>query len=262
MASANIFDLTGKVVLVTGGNGGIGLGMATGLANAGATTIVWGRNAEKNEAALSALAACRGSAFAEAVDITNESAVREGVAAIIARHGRLDAVFANAARAQPSVAFVGQQRELWDKIFATNLWGVRATLQAAAEHMIQRAKAGDPGGSLVVVSSLAGMRATPFNEAYGVSKAASLSLSQQLASALARYGVRSNAIVPGGVVTAMTRAVRANQEAADAFVKKVPMRRWGEPEDFAAIAVYLASDGSRYHSGDAFVIDGAMSASL
>lgn len=256
------FDLTGKVALVTGGNGGIGLGMAEGLAAAGATTIIWGRNEAKNNAAQARLRAINPASEAAMVDVSDEQAIEAAMAGIVERHGRLDAVFANAGRGAPPTPFAAQSRDSWEEVFATNLWGVRATLQAASRHMIARAKAGDPGGSLVVVGSLAGVNATPYLEAYGVSKAAILSLSKHLAGALARYGVRSNAIIPGWIATEMTARSQANPDIEKSVSARIPMRRWGQPEDFAAIAVYLASDGSAYHTADTFLIDGAYAVTM
>jgi NAD(P)-dependent dehydrogenase (short-subunit alcohol dehydrogenase family) len=257
-----LFDLIGKVVLVTGGNGGIGLGMAEGLAGAGATTVVWGRDPAKNEAAVASLARYGRPVEARAVDVADEAAINAEMDRIVATHGRLDAVFANAGRGAPPTPFLNQDRAQWDEVFATNLWGVRATLQAGARHMVARAKAGEPGGSLVTVASLAGINATPYLEAYGVSKAAVLSLSKHLAGALARYGVRSNAIVPGWIETEMTARSQETPEIEKAVTARIPMRRWGRPEDFSAIAVYLASDGSRYHTADTFVIDGAYAVTM
>lgn len=260
--ASSLFDLTGKVVLVTGGNGGIGLGMAEGLASAGATTIVWGRDGAKNEAAAEALARHGAPAEARQVDVADEAAIHAEMDRIVSKFGRIDAVFANAGRGAPPTPFLNQDRAQWDEVFATNLWGVRATLQAGARHMVARAKAGEPGGALVTVASLAGMNATPYLEAYGVSKAAVLSLSKHLAGALARYGIRSNAIVPGWVETEMTSGSQANPDIENAVTARIPMRRWGKPEDFAAIAVYLASDGARYHTADTFVIDGAYAVTM
>lgn len=256
------FDLTDKVVLVTGGNGGIGLGMAEGLASAGATTIVWGRDLAKNQTAVAALARHGSPVEARQVDVADEAAINAEMDRIAATYGRIDSVFANAGRGAPPTPFLNQDRAQWDEVFATNLWGVRATLQAGARHMVARAKAGEPGGSLVTVASLAGINATPYLEAYGVSKAAVLSLSKHLAGALARYGIRSNAIVPGWVETGMTTRSQENPEIEKAVTARIPMRRWGKPEDFAAIAVYLASDGARYHTADTFLIDGAYAVTM
>lgn len=258
----SLFDLNGKVVLVTGGNGGIGLGMAEGLASAGATTVIWGRDPAKNEAALAALARHDRPVEARVVDVSDDGAVSDEMDRIVETHGRIDAVFANAGRGASPTPFLIQDRAQWEEVFATNLWGVRATLQAGARHMVARAKAGDPGGSLVAVASLAGINATPYLEAYGVSKAAVLSLTKHLAGALGRYGVRSNAVVPGWVESEMTARSQGNPDIEKAVTARIPMRRWGKPEDFSAIAVYLASDGSRYHTADTFLIDGAYAVTM
>ncbi len=195
--TTRLSDLAGKVALVTGGNGGIGLGMADGLASAGATTIIWGRDPTKNATAAKRLARHGAPVEARQVDVADEPAINAEMDRIAEAHGRIDAVFANAGRGAAPTPFLNQDRAHWDEVFATNLWGVRATLQAGARHMVARAKEGEPGGCLVTVASLAGINATPYLEAYGVSKAAVLSLSKHLAGALARYGIRSNAIVPG-----------------------------------------------------------------
>lgn len=258
----NPFDLTGKVALVTGGNGGIGLGMAEGLAAAGATTVIWGRNAEKNAKAEARLQGCPGKAVARVVDVGDEAAVTAEMDRLVDEFGRIDAVFANAAVGQAPKPFIEQTREEWDAIFASNVWGVVATLRAGARHMVKRAKAGEPGGSLVGLTSLAGINATPYMEAYGVSKAAVLSLTKHLAGSLGRYGIRSNAIIPGWIDTEMTAPSKANPAIEKAVDSRIPMRRWGTPEDFSAIAVYLACDGSRYHTADTLLIDGAYAVTM
>lgn len=256
------FDLTGKVVVVTGGNGGIGLGMAEGLAAAGATTIIWGRDPAKNAAAAEVLAAQPGPSLARAVDVSDMMAINREMDWVAKEYGRIDAVFANAGRGQAPTPFLKQTRADWEAVFDTNLWGVRETLQAGARHMVDRAKAGEPGGSLVAVGSLAGINATPYLEAYGVSKAAVLSLTKHLAGALGRYEIRANSIIPGWVATDMTAASQSNENIEPAVTARIPMKRWGEPSDFAAVAVYLASDGSRYHTADTLVIDGAYAVTM
>ncbi|MEQ9586485.1 MAG: SDR family oxidoreductase [Parvibaculaceae bacterium] len=258
----SLFDLSGKIVLVTGGNGGIGLGMAEGLAAAGATTIVWGRSAEKNQTATVTLSKYAGGSVVRSVDVSDEAAIEEEMGWIVSQYGRIDAVFANAGRGQSATPFLKQTREQWEDVFATNLWGVRATLQAGAKHMVNQAKADGIGGSLVTVGSLAGVNATPYLEAYGVSKAAIISLSKHLAGAYGRFGIRSNTIVPGWVATDMTAASQENTEMEAKVTARIPMRRWGAPDDFAAIAVYLACDGSRYHTADTFLIDGAYAVTM
>ena len=258
----NFFDLEGKVALVTGGNGGIGLGLAEGLAAHGAKTVIWGRSADKNAQAEEALKKLNPTASAMTVDVADQTAVDEAFAKMISEHGRVDAVFANAARVQNPTPFLEQSREMWEELFETNLWGVRSTLMAAARHMVERSEAGDPGGSLVSVGSLAGMKSPATMQAYGVSKAAIHILARSLAKEYGRYGIRSNAIIPGYVETPLTLSHSYPQEVIDSVNAKTPLGCWGVPDDFSAIAVYLASDHSRFHTADQFVIDGGLSVVL
>ena len=122
--------------------------------------------------------------------------------------------------------------------------------------MVERAKAGDPGGSLVVTSSTSAIHGAPRNEAYASTKGAVIAMIRGLAVEYARYGVRANAVLPGWTRSDMTAAAQKWDKFNDQVIGRVPMRRWGEPEDFSGIAVYLASDASRFHTGDSFVIDG------
>jgi NAD(P)-dependent dehydrogenase (short-subunit alcohol dehydrogenase family) len=122
--------------------------------------------------------------------------------------------------------------------------------------MVARANAGDPGGSLVAVASLAGLEGAARNEAYSATKGAVLAMMRSIAVEHARYGIRANTIAPGWIATDMTRRLQDNPTFTAKVLPRVPMRRWGEPADFGGIAVYLASDASTYHTGDTFVIDG------
>lgn len=251
-----LFDLSGKVALVTGGNGGIGLGMAKSLAAAGADTIIWGTNEEKNSAACEVISKEGGKSKACRVDVSDEGAVAEEMARIVTDHGRIDAVFANAGIGMAPTPFLDQTPEDWARVFTVNLYGVISTLREGARHMVARAKEGDPGGSLAAVASLAGVDAAPFMEPYGTAKAGIISVVKDIAVEFARHGVRANTIIPGWITTDMTARSQSNPAIADKVIPRVPMRRWGTPEDFAAIAVYLASDGSRFHTADTFTIDG------
>jgi NAD(P)-dependent dehydrogenase (short-subunit alcohol dehydrogenase family) len=122
--------------------------------------------------------------------------------------------------------------------------------------MVERAKTGDPGGSIVVTSSLSAIDGAARNEAYAATKGAVISMVKGIAVEHARYGVRANVILPGWIATDMTAGAQSSTVFTDKVISRVPFRRWGEPEDFGGIAVYLASDASKYHSGDSFVIDG------
>jgi NAD(P)-dependent dehydrogenase (short-subunit alcohol dehydrogenase family) len=251
----NPFDLTGKAALVTGANGGIGLGMAEGLAAAGAKVAVWGQNPEKNAKAKAALEAYGGEVLVQTVDVNDEAAVVAGVAEALKAFGRLDFVAANAG-VGGGAPFAEMTTEKWRRVTTVNLDAVFWTFREAAKHMVERAQAGDPGGSLLVTSSTSAIHGAPRNQAYASTKGAVLSMVRGLAVEYARYGIRANSILPGWIRSDMTAAAQKWDKFNDQVIGRVPMRRWGDPEDFAGIAVYLASDASRFHTGDSFVIDG------
>jgi NAD(P)-dependent dehydrogenase (short-subunit alcohol dehydrogenase family) len=253
------FDLTGKVALITGGNRGIGLGMASALAQAGADIVIWGSNAERNLAAEGELLKHGVRVKAQVVDVSQEAQVREGMEEAVAAMGRVDSVFANAGVGYGAPSFVDTPTETYRKILAVNLDGVFFTFREACRHMVERAKAGDPGGSLVGIASLAAIEGAARNQAYAATKGAVISMMKSVAVEHARYGVRANAILPGWIATDMTQGAQDNPAFAEKVIPRVPARRWGEPADFGGIAVYLASGASSYHSGDTFVIDGAYS---
>ena len=253
--SRNYFDLTGKVALVTGGNGGIGLGMAEGLAAAGASVAIWGQNPEKNAKAEAALKAYGGEVLVQTVDVNDEAAIVAGVAEVISRFGRLDFCAANAG-VGGGAPFEEMTTEKWRRVTNVNLDAVFWTFREAAKHMVARSKDGDKGGSLVVTSSTSAIHGAPRNQAYAATKGAVLSMVRGLAVEYARYGIRANSILPGWIRSDMTAAAQKWDKFNDQVIRRVPMRRWGDPEDFGGIAVYLASDASRFHTGDSFVIDG------
>lgn len=258
----NIFDLTGKVALVTGGNGGIGLGMAEGLARAGADIVVWGQNPEKNAHAQERLSAHGVRVLVQQVDVTQEDAVVSAVSQAASAMGRIDFVAANAGAGDNGCPFEELSTERWRRITAINLDGVFWTLRETCRHMVDRARAGDPGGSLMVVSSTATLNSPARAQAYVAAKGAVATLVRSLAVEYARYDIRANAVLPGYIVSDMsahlTEMAAFNEKVIQA---RVPMKRWGQPEDFAGIAVYLASDLSRFHTGDRIVIDGAFTIS-
>jgi NAD(P)-dependent dehydrogenase (short-subunit alcohol dehydrogenase family) len=249
-----LFDLSGKVALVTGGNGGIGLGMAEALAQAGASVIIWGTNPAKNAAAKSSLEATGARIASKIVDVSDERAVIEAMETAVAEFGRVDTVVANAGVGGGS-PFAEFPTEQWRKVMAVNLDGVFFTLREACKHMKARAEAGDPGGSLIAISSTSAIHGAALNQAYGAAKGALCSLVRATAVEFARYGVRANAVLPGWTVSEMTQAAQANEKFNRQVISRVPFRQWMEPEDFGGIAVYLASDASRFHTGDSIVLD-------
>jgi NAD(P)-dependent dehydrogenase (short-subunit alcohol dehydrogenase family) len=250
------FDLTGKVALITGGNGGIGLGMAMGLAQAGAEVAIWGTNAAKNAAALAQLAAVGPPVSVEQCDVSDADQVMASFAATLAKHGRVDGCFANAGIGGRATAFDEMSFEEWQRVLAVNLDGVFHTFRHAAAHMRTRADAGDPGGRLIGTSSLAAISGQARGEHYAATKGGIVAMIKALAVEYARYGVTAHTILPGWIDTDMTQSTFGVEKFVHNVGKRIPMRRWGEPADFAGIAIYIMSDASAYHTAETFLIDG------
>lgn len=253
------FDLTGKVALVTGGNGGIGLGMAEALAQAGAAVEIWGTNAEKNARALEKLKAHGTAVTARIVDVSREEDIVAGFAAALEAHGRIDACFANAGISNKWKSFLDIGGEDYRRLMAINLDGMLYTMREACRHMKARAEAGDPGGSVVAVASMGALFGAARNQDYTATKAAIIGVVNGIAVEFPRAAIRANAILPGWIETDMTAAAQSNDKFTDNVIARVPQRRWGKPEEFGGIAVYLASDASSFHNGDAILIDGGYS---
>jgi NAD(P)-dependent dehydrogenase (short-subunit alcohol dehydrogenase family) len=257
----SIFDLTGRVAVITGGNGGIGLGIAQALAAAGCDVSIWGRNAEKNKSAAATMANCAGEVDARVCDVTDPASVKSAMAATLERFGRVDGCFANAGIGGGGRhAFIDRTEEQWRSMFATNLDGVFHVFQAVARHMTERAIVGDAFGRLVATSSIASIFGTARNEHYAASKAAINAMVRALAVELARQGITANAILPGWIKSDMTAGIMANDKFVANVIPRIPMRRFGEPSDLGGIAVYLMSKASSYHTADCFVIDGGYTA--
>jgi NAD(P)-dependent dehydrogenase (short-subunit alcohol dehydrogenase family) len=246
------FDLSGKVALITGGNSGIGLGMADAIARAGGDVCIWGTNPEKNAAAEKQLKAHGTKVLALICDVSNEEAVEASFAKAVAELGRVDGCFANAGIGGGGLLFHEQPTELWRKVWSVNLDGAFYTLRAAARHMVERGG----GGRLAATSSVSAIHGAPRNQAYAASKGALVALLRGLSVELARHGVTANTITPGWIETPMTQRSVGNEKFEERVIKRVPMRRWGTGDDFGALAVYLMSDASAYHTGENFVIDG------
>lgn len=253
-------DLTGKVVLVTGGTRGIGFGMARAMTEAGARLIVWGTDEDRARQAADDLSAFGAPAVGMAVDVSSEAAVIEAMHGTVAVHGRIDAVFANAGISRSKQPFLEMDTETWRRVLAVNLDGAFFTLREAARHMAERAESGDQsGGSLVGIASLAAIEGAARNEHYAATKGGLISMLRAIAVEMARHGVRANAIAPGWIATDMTEAAQSNPKFEANVISRVPARRWGEAADFGGIAVYLASDASRFQTGTTTVIDGGYS---
>jgi NAD(P)-dependent dehydrogenase (short-subunit alcohol dehydrogenase family) len=245
--------LAGRTVLVTGGNGGIGLGMASGCAKAGAQIVVWGRNKEKNDAAVRALEELGATTHAFVCDVDDPAAIEGAFATSVdAAGGRIDSVFANAGTTGNGSSFLDLDYEEWRRVMRTNLDGAFLTLQAAARHMVARGG----GGALVAVSSTSAVHGAANNEAYGASKTAVLGLVRALAVGLARHDIRVNALLPGWTITDLSAPGYAWDKFRDATIGRTPMRRWAEPSEMGPAAVFLADPNNTFHTGDCVVVDG------
>ena len=251
------FDLTGKTALITGGNSGIGLGFAEALAQAGATVCIWGTNSEKNQIALKSIESHGGKVLALTCDVGDEEQVETRFAETVAKLGPVHACFANAGvsgRAEVK-SFAEMTTAEWKRVTRVNLDGAFYTLRAASRHMAGHGL----GGALVGTASLAAISGQPRGEHYAATKGGLISMIRALAVEFARQGIRANAILPGWIETAMTEKALNWDRFRVKVLPRVPVRRWGQPADFGAIAVYLVSDASSYHTGDTFLIDGGYS---
>jgi NAD(P)-dependent dehydrogenase (short-subunit alcohol dehydrogenase family) len=261
MLMDSMFDLSNRVAVVTGGNGGIGLGMAQALAKHGCAVSIWGRNADKNAAAEASIKNAGGKVQTLVCDVSDRAQAEAAAKATLDRFGRIDGCFANAGIGGGGRhAFIDRTPEDWRRMFSVNLDGVFHALQPIARHMVERAASGDAFGRLVATSSMSTLFGTARNEHYAASKAAVNSVIQALAVEHARYGITANAILPGWVDTEMTEGLQANDKFMAAAVPRIPVRRFAKPEDFGGIAVYLMSTASAYHTADCIVIDGGYSA--
>jgi NAD(P)-dependent dehydrogenase (short-subunit alcohol dehydrogenase family) len=247
------FDLTGKVALITGGNSGIGLGLARAIAEAGADVAIWGTSAAKNGAAKRDLSASGRKILALECDVSDEAAVEGAFAETKRVMGRIDGCFANAGvSGRGTASFLDMSTQEWRRVLKVNLDGAFFTLRAAARHMVERGG----GGSLIGTASLAAIEGAARSEHYAASKGGMISMIRALAVEFARHGIRANAILPGWIETDMTANAIGNEKFAKNVLPRIPARRWGKGEDFGGIAVYLMSPASSYHTGDTFLIDG------
>jgi NAD(P)-dependent dehydrogenase (short-subunit alcohol dehydrogenase family) len=250
----SIFDLTGKIAVVTGGNRGIGLGMARGLAKAGASVSIWSRDAVRSEEARAELEKLGAPVEARACDVAKEEDIARCASETIESMGRIDICIANAGYGSP-VDPLEMSLSDWRELMAVNLDGVFLTLREAARNM----KDGGHVGKLIAVSSISAHFGTPKQPHYAASKAALGALVRSLAVELARYDIQVNSIQPGWIETEATARAKDHEPLNNVLMRRTPARRWGSPEDLEGIAVYLASNASNYHTGDSICIDGGYS---
>lgn len=245
-------SLENRTVLITGGNGGIGLGMASAVGAAGAQVVLWGRDEVKNETALERLRSEGVTAHALVCDVADEQQVIDAFGrSVDVAGGRIDAAFANAGRGGSGRSFVDTTLDQWRSVMATNLDGVFLTFREAARHMIEQG-----GGSLVAISSTSAIHGAANNEAYGASKTALLGMVRGLAVGLARHQIRVNALLPGWTLTDMAAAGYASDKFRTATIGRTPVRRWADPDEMGPAAVFLADPTTTFHTGDTIVVDG------
>jgi 2-dehydro-3-deoxy-D-gluconate 5-dehydrogenase len=245
------FDLSGRVAVVTGGNGGIGLGMAKGLAAAGASVAVAARSAEKAETAVAALGARSGFI---ALDVANEGSCKALIDEIVARYGRLDILVNNAGTSirKPPEDYTAAE---WHTVLDTNLTGALFCSQAAYPAM---KKAG--GGKIINIGSMYSIFGTSYGAAYAASKGALVQLTKSLAIAWAKDNIQVNAVLPGWIDTELTQGARRHvPDLNERVLARTPAGRWGVPEDLAGIAVFLATPASDFVTGAAIPVDGGYS---
>jgi NAD(P)-dependent dehydrogenase (short-subunit alcohol dehydrogenase family) len=251
-----VFDLSGRVVVVSGGNAGIGLGFARGVARAGGDVVIWGRRAEKNDEAAKALAEFGGRVFTQQVDVSDETRVVAAMHEVDEEMGRVDGVIANAGLMQQARSFVEMTSDAWHGLLAVNQHGAFYTMREGARHMKRRYDTGDrSGGSLLFCASLSALTGSPGMEHYNASKGAMVAMARGIAVEGGRYGIRCNVVCPGHTVSETVNL--PEEHPVMQHVRRYnPMGRMGTPDDFEGIAVYFMSEWSRFHTGDVVVIEG------
>ena len=249
-----LFDLSGKVAIVTGGNGGIGLGMAQGLAAAGATVVIAGRNHHKNSEAVAAVKSQGGQAHAVAVDVMQQASCEQMVQITLQAYGRVDILVNNAGmniRKQPQSYALAE----WNEVMQTNLTSAFVCSQA-----VYGAFEKNRVGKIINIGSMMSLFGASFATPYAASKGGMVQMTKALACAWAAQNIQVNAILPGWIDTDLTRQARVDvQGLHDRVLERTPAKRWGVPNDFAGIAVFLASSASDFITGAAIPVDGGYS---
>ena len=248
------FDLTGRRALVTGASRGIGREIALAYARAGADVAVLARNPELLEVVAGEVRALGRRAVIATADVLDADATRTATAEAIEALGGLDILVNNAGGNSFSTPVASMRMSGWEKTMRLNLDSIVHITQVSLPAL------GEGGGSIINVSSVAGLRGAPTMAHYGAAKAALISLTQSLAVESAWMGVRVNALVPGWIETDLTDFLRASDDAERAALSRVPMQRWGRVEEIAEPAVFLASDAASFMTGQVLVVDGGLSA--
>ena len=248
------FNLQNRVALVTGGNGGIGLGMAKGLAAAGAAMVIAGRNKTKGEAALAELRALGTAAEFIELDVAQEASCRQAIERTVEQFGRLDILVNNAGttvRKQPQDLTLDD----WNAVMDTNLTGAFVCAKLAYAPMVRGG-----GGKIINIGSMMSIFGAAYAAPYSASKGGIVQMTRAMATAWAKDNIQVNAILPGWIDTELTQSARVEVPGLnDRVLTRTPAKRWGSPEDFAGIAVFLAAPASNFVTGTAIPVDGGYS---
>lgn len=247
-----LFSLAGKVALITGSSRGLGLGMATGLGEAGATVVLNAPDPAALAAPVTALRAAGHNADGQAFDVTDIAAMQSGIRAVAARHGRLDILIANAGTHGANK--LGEWSEAdWDRVLDCNLKGAFFAAQEAAVIMMAQGS-----GRIILTGSLTGTRGRPTIHGYAASKGAVGSIARTMAAELGPHGITVNALAPGYFETELTTRLRKDTAFVARMTERIPLRRWGTPRDLAGIVVFLASEAGSYITGQELYVDGGL----
>jgi NAD(P)-dependent dehydrogenase (short-subunit alcohol dehydrogenase family) len=261
MTASDLFDLTGKVGVITGGNTGLGFGFASGMAKCGADVVLWGRRKDKNEEAAELLLSMGArKVHTQTVDVSSEQQLVDGMAEAVNAMGRVDCAVANAG-ASSMAPFHEMATETYDSLLAVSQHGAFFTLREAVKHMKQRADAGDPGGSLIACGSLTIFQGHSGLQHYAAAKGAVASMIRSIAVEYGKDGIRANIVVAGLFKTSIMDLIPDEMVTGlqQLLAQKSPIPRWGYPADVEGITAYLMSDSSRYHTGDMIIVDGGQS---
>jgi len=250
MRTPKLFDLTGRVAVVTGGNGGIGRGIALGLAEAGAAVAVWGRNDEKNQRVLSELKAIGVRSMALMVDMTNRAGLEPAVNKVESELGSVNILVNNAGIASLSGGVMNEKPEDWDRVIETQLNSVFLLSKLAAQSMIRQ-----KSGKIINIASMYSFFGSGLVPSYSAAKGAIVQLTKSMAIEFAPHNIQVNAIAPGWIETDLTAPVRTTP-MNDEILARTPAGRWGQPEEVAGAAVYLASRASDFVTGETIRVDG------
>lgn len=256
----NLFDLTGRTAIITGGNGGLGLAMGRGLAKAGANIAIWARDEAKNAASAAELRGLGGGEIiALACDVAEEASIEAALSATLAALGRVDVCFANAGISGAGTAIPDITAEGWDHTQAVNTRGAALVYKHVARHMIARAATGDAGGKLIATSSGQSIMGVNRSSDYAASKAALNGLTRAAAFELARHRITANALLFGFYETDIT--AKADPRFGEWIAKRIPLRRPGDHDGLEGLAVFFASPHSDYITGQCLPVDGGLSIS-